>query len=306
MNYQFMLELAKLSEDQLRVLHDIGPMVQIASSGLDDEQYIRMQWFLKFRTALDLEAPKTFCEKIQWLKLRYRNPAWTRLADKLAVRDFVAERAGEAFLNPLHFAGGSLNGVARDALPEAFIVKCTHGSGWNITVSPESGPTWEMVVERVRHWVSINYADLWREWVYRDIPPGVIVERLLPPDTPWGLLDYKIFCFGGKARYVQVDLDRARAHKRNLYDLDWQRLPLEIYHPGADVALPRPENFEAMIGLAERLAADLPFVRIDLFNHRGQILFGEMTFFPGNGLTWFRPERYDRLFGDHLVLPEPA
>lgn len=305
-NYLFMLDLAKLSEDQLGILHRIGPTAQIASNTLDDEQYMRMQWFLKFGTDLDLEAPETFCEKIQWLKLRYRNPAWSRLADKRAVRDFVAERAGAEFLNTLHFAGDSLDGVARATLPESFIVKCTHGSGWNIVVSPETGVAWDDVVARVRYWTTINYADLWREWVYRDIPPGVIVERLLPPDTPWGLLDYKIFCFGGKARYIQVDLDRDTAHKRNLYDLEWRRLPMEIYHPGTPFEIDRPENLEAMIALAERLAEGLPFVRVDLFNHDGRILFGELTFFPGNGLTYFRPFAYDRIFGDHLTLPEPA
>jgi len=305
-NYQFMLDLAKLSEEGLRVLHHIGPRVQIASGGLDDEQMVRMQWFLKFGTALDLETPKTFCEKIQWLKLRYREPSWTQLADKRAVRAFVAERGGEEFLNTLYFAGDSLDEVSRETLPEAFIVKCTHGSGWNIVVSSESRVPWETVVERVRYWTTINYADLWREWVYRDITPGVIVERWLPPDTPWGLLDYKIFCFGGKARYVQVDLDRDTVHKRNLYDLDWCRLPVEIYHPGSAVDIPRPQNLDCMLGLSERLAEGLPFARVDLFNHCGQILFGEMTLFPGNGLTFFRPANYDRIFGDQLVLPEPV
>ncbi len=306
MSYVFLLELAKLPRDQLEVLHDIGPPVRIAADALDDEQFIRLQWLLKHKSALDIDPPRTFCEKIQWLRLRFRDPSWSALVDKRAVRGFVAERLGEAFLTRLYHQGDSLDGVDRASLPESFMVKCTHGSGWNIAVHPGAMMAWSTVVDRVRYWTSIDYSRLWREWVYRDVPPGVIVEELLSGDTHWGLLDYKIFCFGGKARYVQVDIERASEHKRNLYDLDWRRLPLEIYHPGAPFDIERPANLEAMIDAAERLAQGLPFVRVDLFSTQGRILFGEMTFFPGNGLTFFRPPSYDRLFGDQLELPSPA
>jgi hypothetical protein len=303
LDYIFTIDLARLTPDQLQVLGAIGPTVQLTGRRLDDEHYTRVQWFLKYKEALDLEHPATFSEKIQWLKLRGRDPRLPALVDKLAVRSFVAERIGEAVLNPLLFTGEELAEADLASLPERFFIKCTHGSAWNIAVTDKHTADWAAITARIRYWLSINYYELWREWVYADIPPRVMVEPLLEDPAPLGLLDYKVLCFNGRARYVQVDIDRAGDHTRNIYDTAWNRIPCAIHYPMAGFDVPPPRNLDTMLELAEVLADGFAFMRVDLFNIDGRIVFGELTFYPGNGLIEFTPREYDRVFGDQLALP---
>ncbi len=314
MDYVFRLDLGAMPAGQLAALAAIGPAVQVSGNGLDDEQFVRMQWLVKHKQALDLEHPRTFSEKIQWLKLYGRDPALPPLADKLEVRSYVTDRVGAGYLNPLYHWAGGLEGVDPAALPGQFIVKCTHGSGWNIPVADRDAADWPAVTERVRRWLSIDFYDLFREWVYRGLPRRVTIERLLTDPTPLGLLDYKVFCFGGRARFVQVDIFRqlstpgrpdrdGPAQVRAFYDTGWNRLPCTLLYPLAPFDIPRPRRLAAMLELAEALAAGLEFVRVDLFNIDGEITFGELTFYPGNGFLSFVPACYDRLFGDELTLP---
>jgi TupA-like ATPgrasp len=313
MDYIFELNLATMSAPQLAAVAAIGPTVQVSGNGLDDEQYARMQWFVKHKAALDLDHPRTFSEKIQWLKLYDRDPVMPGLTDKLAVRPFVADRIGERYLNLLYYWGDGLEDVDPVALPEQFIVKCTHGSGWNIPVPDRDAADWPTITERVRRWLSIDFYDLFREWVYKGVPRRVTVERLLIDPGPLGLLDYKVFCFGGRARFIQVDIFRklrgpepgvdGPVQVRAFYDTDWSKLPCTLLYPEAPFEVPEPRHLATMLGLAETLAAGFTFVRVDLFSIDGEITFGELTFYPANGFLSFVPPEYDRRFGDEMTLP---
>jgi hypothetical protein len=311
MDYIFRLDLGELSAQQLAAVGAIGPAVQVSGNTLSDEQYLRMQWFVKRKQALDLTRPRTFSEKIQWLKLYDRNPAMPALVDKLSVRSFVAKRIGADYLNTLYRCADGLEDVDPASLPAQFIVKCTHGSGWNIAVPDSSLADWSAITERVRRWLSIDYYDLWREWVYRGLPRRVTIERLLVDPGPLGLLDYKLLCFGGRARFIQVDVGRQPRGQevgeptqvRAFYDTDWVPVPCTLRYPLAEFEVPRPRNLSRLIELAETLAQGLTFVRVDFFNVDNEITFGEMTFFPGNGFETFVPAEYDRRFGDELRLP---
>jgi len=302
-SYVFIIDPAQLSDEEFLVLRRIGGSIHVPSSTLDDEQYTRLQWLLKYRRALDLDHPITFNEKIQWLKLRYRRPIMPALVDKIAVRDFVASKIGEQHLNTLYASGRTLAEIELASLPTSFVVKCTHGSAWNVLVHDKATIDWQRTVEQVDRWLEIDYHDLRREWVYRDLEPRVVVERLLDAPSPPGLLDYKVFCFDGRPGFVQVDSDRHRDHRRNLYDIEWRRLPCELRYPAMERDVPRPANLDRMLELAATLSQGFPFVRVDLFNPGGQLLFGEMTFFPGNGFETFDPVDYDRLLGDQIQLP---
>jgi TupA-like ATPgrasp len=313
MDYVFRLELGSMSAGQLAALAAIGPAVQVSGNGLDDEQFVRMQWFVKRKAALDLDHPRTFSEKIQWLKLRERDPMLPRLVDKLGVRAYVAERIGERYLNPLYRWSDGLEDVDPASLPEQFIVKCTHGSHWNIPVLDRDAADWPAITARVRHWLSIDFYDVFREWVYQGVPRRVTIERLLIDPEPLGLMDYKVFCFGGRARFVQVDIGRPLlppepgsdppGQVRAFYDTEWNRVPCELLYPQAPFEIAEPPRLAKMLELAEALAAGLTFVRVDLYNIGGEITFGELTFFPGNGFLSFSPPEYDRVFGDELALP---
>lgn len=313
MDYVFRVELSAMSAEQLTALATIGPAVQVSGNWLNDEQFVRMQWFVKYKAALDLDHPRTFSEKIQWLKLRERDPLLPRLVDKLGVRAFVAERIGERYLNPLYRWADGLESIDPASLPERFIIKCTHGSGWNFPVTNRDAADWPAITGRVRKWLSIDFYDVFREWVYQGVPRRVTIERLLIDPQPLGLMDYKVFCFGGRARFIQVDIGRKLlppepgsnppAQVRAFFDTDWNRLPCELLYPQAPFEIPEPPRLTAMLELAEALAAGLTFVRVDLFNIGGEITFGELTFFPGNGFLRFVPPEYDAMFGDQLTLP---
>lgn len=313
MEYLFEFDMAAMSASQLAALAAIGATVQVSGSRLDDEQYLRMQWLVKKKAALDLDHPRTFSEKIQWLKLYNRDPALPGLADKLAVRSFVADRVGAQYLNSLYQWADALGSIDRATLPEQFIVKCTHGSGWNIPVPDRDAADWPAIVARVGHWLSIDFYDVFREWVYKGVPRRVIIERLLIAPSPFGLMDYKVFCFDGHARFVQVDIFRnprgrvntgdGPAQVRAFYDTSWNRLPCALLYPQAPFEVPAPPRLATMLEVAETLAAGFPFVRVDLFNVDGEITFGELTFYPANGFLSFRPADYDRVFGDELTLP---
>jgi len=313
MEYIFEFDLAAMSPGQLAALAAIGATVQVSGSRLDDEQYLRTQWLVKYKAALDLDRPRTFSEKIQWLKLYNRDPAMPGLIDKFAVRSFVADRIGAQYLNPLYQWADGLESIDRAALPEQFIIKCTHGSGWNIPVPDRDAADWAAIAARVRHWLSIDFYDVFREWVYRGVPRRVLIERLLIGPVPLGLMDYKVFCFGGHARFVQVDIfrdPRGRANAgdgpaqvRAFYDTDWNRLPCALLYPQAPFEVPAPAGFATMLEVAETLSAGFAFVRVDLFNIDGEITFGELTFYPANGFLSFIPAEYDRVFGNELTLP---
>ncbi|WP_437295551.1 ATP-grasp fold amidoligase family protein [Sorangium sp. So ce426] len=301
MSYVFTIDLRELNDQQLVVLRELGCEVHVPSHRLDDEQYVRLQWLLKYRERLELDRPRTFSEKLQWLKLRYRDVRMPGLVDKLAVREFVAGRVGAEHLNTLYASANEPRELDRASLPDELMLKCTHGSGWNVAIMDRSPASWAAAVERVERWLTINYYDLRREWVYRTIPPRVVVERLLHAPGP-GLVDYKLFCFNGRARVIQVDLDRHGAHRRNLYDERWRRIPCELRYPGG-YDVPRPATLPSMLALAEALALGFPFVRVDLYEIDGHVLFGELTFFPGNGFEAFAPASHDRELGDMLELP---
>jgi hypothetical protein len=311
MDYIFHLDFAALSVEQLAVVQAIGPRALINGGTLSDEQFMRMQWFIKHHEALDLEHPRTFSEKIQWLKLNDRNPLMPTIVDKLSVRTFVEKRIGQEYLNPVYYAGNGLEDVYPSSLPQRFIIKCTHGAGWNIVVRDRSEADWVTLTERVRTWLSIDYHDLWREWVYKGLPRRVTVERLLVDPSPRGLRDYKVFCFGGTPRFVQVDIgrdpNRDTPHDPNqvraFFDTDWNRLPCTIRYPAADFEVEQPKHCERMLDAAQKLAQGFTFVRVDFFNVDGEITFGEMTFFPGNGFQTFIPPEYDLRFGEELALP---
>lgn len=305
MSYVFLIELGELNAAQVHELHALGCGIQIPAAGLDDEQFARLLWLLKRQAPLNLERPETFNEKLQWLKLRHRPAGLPALVDKLAVRRFVEARVGPDVLNTLYASADSLHDIPLESLPDAFIIKCTHGSGWNIVVSDRGAADWPAITARVDQWLATNYYDLQREWIYRSIPPRVVVERLIEAPSPPGLIDYKFFCFAGRAHLVQVDLDRATSHRRHFYDREWQRVPCELRYPNTGATIAPPQCLSRMIETAEALATGFPFVRVDLFDDRGAVRFGELTFYPGNGLQPFTPADYDRQLGDLLRLPAP-
>ena len=270
---------------------------------------VKDYWIVRYRyrkrrgRSLSLRRPETLSEKIQWIKLYDHKPIYTELADKYTARRHVEAMIGKQYLVDLYGVYETVGQIDFDALPDAFVLKAVHGSGWNILCPDKNALNREATLATLDGWLHTNYYDHSREWVYKDIPPRIVCEEFLRTEDGRDLADYKLFCLNGEPRIVQVDLDRFHGHRRNLYDTDWNRLPFGIGYPPSPEDVPRPETLEEMLRLARRLSSLALLMRVDFYWHGGRIYFGEMTFYPGNGLETFDPPEYDRVYGAMLTLP---
>lgn len=267
---------------------------------MTDRQYAKARYWLSTGEKLNLDRPQTFSEKINWLKLYDRSELRKWVADRVRVRDFVAERIGEEYLIPLIGVYDKLNRDIWDSLPLQFVIKANHGSGMIRIVRDKESEQFEEIRALTAQWQKTDYASFGREWVYRELPRTIIAEELLLTDEGVVPEDFKFFCFHGRVQYIQVDFDRFNNQKRNMYDRNFRKLDLEILHPGYDGNVPEPEKLDQAIEIAEKLSKDFRFVRVDLYLLHNRILFGEMTNFPGNGFEPFNPMEYDHRFGSLL------
>lgn len=272
-----------------------------------DERRIRR----KFRSELgcdpDLEHPKTLNEKILWLNLRNRDRRWAECSDKVAAREFVRTRIGERYLVPLLGVYDDPDDIDLESLPDRFIIKAAHGSGWNLIVRDKSSLDWPDTRGKLREWLSRSYYAHKREWQYREIPHRLVIEELLVDEAGRVPDDYKIWCLragDSQTLFVQVDMDRFSDHTRNYYDLDWSLLPFhKLDSPPNPIGRPRPQRLDEMVEVARELSRDFCLVRVDLYHLPDRVYFGEMTFTPDAGMAPLEPPEWDRKLGDLVDLP---
>lgn len=270
-----------------------------------DTSYVVRQ----FRNAVgrppELKFPMMFCDKITWLLLNYRNPLCTTLADKFAVRSYVEDRVGKKILIPLIGVYAKTKHIPWNSLPSSFVLKATHGCRWNIICKSKDDFDKRAASKKLARWLRHNYYWYGREWVYRDIPPRIIAEDYISGDDGNSPPDYKIFCFDGVPRLIQVDAGRFLDHRRSFFSAEWEPFPGQMTFPPIDGLLDKPSNLAQMIDISRKLSDGLPFVRVDLYDTGDRVYFGEMTFLPGRGIEPFNSEEHNRLVGDWISLPEP-
>lgn len=238
-----------------------------------------------------------FTELVQLRKLRDRDPQLPRLADKILVKAFVAERLGTAAVTPTAWEGRSL--PAAPAWPFPYVVKSRHGCGHTVVVRDAAGH--RAAVAASRGWMARPYGAWLDEWLYGEIERGLLVEPFIG-DGHALPVDFKVFVFGGKARFVQVHLDRAKRHRWIVFDTDWRRVSEATDDPDP----PPPSSLAAMLRSAERLAEGFCFVRADFYEVEGAPRFGELTFYPGSGLEKVEPPRLDLLMGLMWMAAQPG
>lgn len=275
---------------------------------MDDERYLKLAFRAKMGYPLNLENPRTFSEKIQWLKLYDRKPLYTQLVDKYAVRQYIAEKIGEEHLIPL--VGGpwkSVEEIDFDALPEQFVLKCNHDSGGLVVCRDKSSLDRETVKQKLDQHLKANYYMSSREWPYKDVKPCIIAEKYMVDESGVELKDYKWYCFNGTPRFLLITTDRAEADvptKYTYFDMDYHVLPFYNSGPHADKPIPKPETFDQMKRLAEILSAEMAHLRVDLYDINGKVYFGELTFYDSSGMAKFDPPEWDETIGSWLKLPE--
>lgn len=260
---------------------------------------------------LDLDYPKTFNQKIQWLKLYDSTPLKTRLADKYLVRDWVKEKVGEEYLIPLLGVWDSFDEIDFNQLPNRFVLKTNHGCGWNLVVKDKSSFNKDEAKIKFDRWMNKNYAfSAGFELHYMNIPPKIVAEAYLENENDV-LHDYKVFCFDGKAESILYVSDHGRNLTRTFYDLEWNQLPFTYSDANAkqpcatlEEPLPKPHNLERLIELSEKLAQGFAMVRVDFYVlNDGTLKFGEMTFTSMSGICSWNPPEQDRIYGELIKLP---
>jgi len=247
----------------------------------------------------NIRNPRTFNEKIAHRQLFAPNPLASLVADKWRVREYVAERGLAHILNEVYFVTDAPETIPFDDLPDRFVTKANHGSGWNIIAKDKSKLDRQEVIRQCREWLSLKYGKATRSYEshYDSIQPVILVEKLLEDRDGRVPLDYKFFCFHGRAQYV-VAIDRSASPTLNCYDREWQDMGFRMSYP-IGKTVPKPALFDRMIEVAESLSVGFDFVRVDLYTPDSEIiLFGEITVNSGGGLAKFTPRKWDFRFGE--------
>lgn len=274
---------------------------------MDDERYLMLVFKDRLGYPLNLDNPQTFNEKLQWLKIHDRDPLYTQLVDKYEVREYIAEKIGEEHLIPL--VGGPwehFDDIDFDALPNQFVLKCTHDSGGLIICKDKSKLDKKGAKQKIEKCLKHNYYWCGREWPYKNVKPRIIAEEYMTEMSGKALDDYKFMVFNGRYKCMFVCSNRFSKDGLNVtfFDTQWNRMPFERkYHADPD-EIEKPYCYDEMVQIAESLSENKNFVRVDLYEIDHRVYFSELTFFPGDGTERFYPEEWDRKLGNLLCLPQ--
>lgn len=274
-----------------------------------DKMYLNMHYKAALGKKINFKDPKTYNEKLQWLKIYNRNPEYTKLVDKHEVKKIVADKVGEEYIIPTLAVWDNVDEININSLPEQFVLKCTHDSGSIFICTDKSKFDLENAKLELRKKLKYNMFWWGREWPYKNVKPRIIAEKYMVDESGTELKDYKFFCFGGKAHYLFIATDRYNPDeetKFDFYDLEFNHLPFTNGHPNANRKIEKPQGFDKMVELAEILAKDMPHARVDFYDINGKVYFGEITFFHWDGMVPFEPEEWDYKFGEHIALPKRA
>lgn len=273
-----------------------------------DKIYLKILFWAEMGYRLNTKNPKTYSEKLQWIKLYDHNPLYTSLVDKILVKDYVKKKVGEDLIIPTIKVWDTPNDIRLSDLPDRFVLKTNNGGGSNgvIVCKDKSSFDLDNAKRNLEKSLKSSIYRTHREWPYKNVKPRVFAEQFMQDESGYELKDYKFFCFDGKVKALFIAKDRYLGEhnvKFDYYDRDFNHLDLRQSHENSDnpMTIP-PKNYEEMISVAEKLSEGLKHVRVDLYNINGQIYFGEMTFFHYSGLTPFRPSTWDEIWGNWLQL----
>ena len=266
---------------------------------LSDKVYLRMIYRLAMGKKLDLDNPKTFNEKLQWLKLNDRKDIYTTMVDKYEAKKYVAELIGEDHIVPTLGVWDSFDDIDFEKLPNQFVLKCTHDSGGLVICKDKKTLDVKKAKKKINKSLKTKFFYRGREWPYKNVTPRIIAEKYLE-DESGGLIDYKFFCYKGKVKnlFVATERNANTETKFDFFDREFNHLPFTNGHPNAKMIPEKPKKFGEMIELSELLSKSIPFVRMDFYEVEDKVYFGEMTFSHWSGLVPFDPPEWDEKMGD--------
>lgn len=269
-----------------------------------DIAFVKAQYYLKNEVHLNLEQPKEFMEKLQWLKLHLYNEDYKDYVDKYEVRNFVESVIGKQYLVDIIGVYEDVDGINFDELPNQFALKGTHGSGYNVIVNDKSSIDINEVKQTLKKYLKQNYYHKYKEPIYRTIKPRILAEHYLDQSDSENILDYKFFCIHGEPKYIWAKTFYDGKYRNCYYDLDWNKLENDNNTKSyIDKDLERPANLDELIEISKKLSKNFIFVRVDLYSISGKPYFGELTFFPWAALKRLTVERLNTELGDLIKLP---
>lgn len=255
---------------------------------------------------IDWKNPRTFSEKLQWLKLHDRKPIYTKMVDKYESKKYVSDLIGNEYIIPTLGIWNSYDEIDFDSLPNQFVLKCTHDSGSIVICEDKSTFDYAAAKDILTNGLKTDFYLMGREWPYKNVPHRIIAEKFMKDGNNESLTDYKFYCFNGEPKFLYVSYGLA-VHSTafiNYVTLDWKQAP---FHRPDFMEMsnlpPKPETFDLMIELAKKLSKGIPFLRVDFYEINKQVYYSELTFFPGGGMTPFEPQEWDLKCGELLQLP---
>lgn len=273
---------------------------------MPDAEYISRKFSAVFGHRLSLETPRTFNEKLQWLKLYDRNPEYTVMVDKYKVRDYISDKIGSQYLIPLIGVWDDPNEIDFGVLPDKFVIKCNHDSGRGMCICKDKSTlNIRRVKSNLRRGLRQNYYLTGREWPYKDVPRKIIAEQFMKSDAG-GLTDYKIHCFNGEPKLILVCKDRftSTGLTEDFFTPNWEHLDIRRpTYPNSSAEIAQPAELFEILALAKKLSEGIPFLRVDFYIIEHKVYFSELTFYPASGFEKFVPERWDEILGSWLELP---
>lgn len=284
------------------VLNLFAPLIK------DDATFIKLKWKISdMQYPLNLKNPKSFCEKIQWLKLYDRKPIYTSMVDKIEAKNYVSSIIGEEYIIPTLAVWNTVDDIDWDILPNQFVMKCSHDSGGIVVCQDKSKLDKKIAIQLMKKGLRRRYFWQNREWPYKNVRPRIIVEKYMEDKKTRELRDYKYFCFDGEVKALFIASERQKKGtetKFDFFDDNYNHLPIINGHPNALIPPEKPSRFEDMKVLASQLSKGFPHLRVDFYEMNGKIYFGELTFSHWSGMVPFEPVEWDYRFGEWIQLPK--
>ena len=267
---------------------------------------IKLMYRLKQGRKLDLEHPDCFNAKIQWTKFYEQGDLFPVCSDKYMVREYLKTQGFSEILNDLIWQGFEPDEIPFDTLPNEFVIKVTHGSGFNIICHDKSNLNIADTKKKLKKWLRYKFLPCYGEWWYGIEKPRIIIEKLLKNQDGSNLFDYKFFCFNGEPKYVYIDTWKNNDHFIDMCDMDLNVIPGVNMGYDCDPygKFPKPENYDLMVEYARKLSKPFRHVRVDMYNNDGKIYFGELSFSKGAGFDRIQPFSFDVELGSHWIIPE--
>lgn len=274
---------------------------------MSDESFLKKKYYSEIGKELNLSNPKSFNEKLQWMKLNNRDSQFTKMVDKYEVRKIVSEKIGEEYLIPLIGVWNNPDEIDFDKLPNQFVLKCNHNSGLGMIICEDKSKlNIKKVKKDLKKGLKQDYYLTGREWPYKNVERKIVAEKFMKNSDSSELKDYKFLCFNGHAELMYIASDRqaiGEETKFDFYDMNFNHLPFTNGHPNSKKKIEKPKLFDQMKVLAEKIARDLNHVRVDFYEIDGKLYFGEITFYHMSGFAKFNPEIWDYKIGEFLNLP---